>query len=116
VEWLVNCDMVGFVEISGGNAENKTSGLHQSFGKKSMSKAPVRSNTRIREAYFTDFAEKVRNLTSDVPIQLSGGFRSRVGMADAVAPGTCQLIGLGRTAVLELDIPSTTLYVRGHSS
>jgi 2,4-dienoyl-CoA reductase-like NADH-dependent reductase (Old Yellow Enzyme family) len=112
VEWLVSCGMVDFVEISGGNAENKTSGLHQSFGKKSISKAPVRSSTRIREAYFTDFADKVRNLSSDVPIQLSGGFRSRVGMADSVASGTCQLIGLGRTAVLEPEIPATTLYVR----
>lgn len=28
VRWLVTCGMVDFVEISGGNAENKTSGLH----------------------------------------------------------------------------------------
>jgi 2,4-dienoyl-CoA reductase-like NADH-dependent reductase (Old Yellow Enzyme family) len=109
VKWLVTCGMVDFVEISGGNAENKTSGLHQSFGKKSMSKAPTRSSTRIREAYFTEFAEKVRSLKSDVPIQLSGGFRSRVGMADAIESGACQLLGLGRTAVLEPEIPASTL-------
>ena len=28
VRWLVECGMVDFVEISGGNAENKTSKLH----------------------------------------------------------------------------------------
>ena len=30
VRWLVNCGMVDFVEISGGNAENSTSKLHSS--------------------------------------------------------------------------------------
>lgn len=28
VRWLVECGMIDFVEISGGNAEQKTSGLH----------------------------------------------------------------------------------------
>ena len=30
-------------------------------------------STRIREAYFTEFAERVQGLNSKVPIQLSGG-------------------------------------------
>lgn len=106
VRWLVNCGMVDFVEISGGNAENKTSGLHQSFGKKSIDQAPAKNqSTRIREAFFTDFAEKVQNLNSPVPIQLSGGFRSRNGMADAIDSGVCQMIGLGRAAVLDPGLP-----------
>ncbi|MCJ1440385.1 MAG: hypothetical protein MMC23_000868 [Stictis urceolatum] len=110
VRWLVECGMVDFVEVSGGNAENVSSGLHQSFGKKSLEKAPVRKeSTRIREAFFTEFAEKVKELGSGVPVQLSGGFRSRVGMADAIESRACQLIGLGRTAVLEPEIPRATL-------
>jgi 2,4-dienoyl-CoA reductase-like NADH-dependent reductase (Old Yellow Enzyme family) len=110
VRWLVECGMVDFVEISGGNAENKTSGLHQSFGKKTMDKAPkMRESTRIREAFFTEFAEKVQALESKVPIQLSGGFRSRTGMADALDSGVCQLIGLGRAAVLEPELPRKVL-------
>lgn len=39
----------------------------------------------------------------------SPGFRSRVGMADAIQSGACQLIGLGRTAVLDPDIPKSIL-------
>lgn len=105
VRWLMECGMVDMVEISGGNAEQSTSGLHNSFAKKSLSQAPKRQSTRIREAYFTEFAERVRALKSDVPLQLSGGFRSRVGMADAIESGACQLIGLGRTAVLEPSLP-----------
>ena len=83
-------------------------------------------STRIREAYFTEFAEKVQAMQSKVPIQLSGGlfsprryirfrlmvslgFRSRNGMADAIDSGVCQLIGLGRTAVLDPDIPRAVL-------
>lgn len=128
VKWLVESGMVDFVEISGGNAEQKSSGLHSkyfhrpeschetkltlrgdSFGKKSMDKAPQRSSTRIREAYFTEFADKVRAIGSDVPIQLSGGFRSRTGMADALSSGECQLIGLGRSVVLEPELPAKVL-------
>ncbi|KAI9875447.1 MAG: hypothetical protein M1830_008461 [Pleopsidium flavum] len=110
VRWLVTCGMVDFVEISGGNAENKTSKLHHSFGAKSLEKAPQMSeSTRIREAYFTEFAERVQGLTLQVPIQLSGGFRSRTGMADAIDSGVCSLIGLGRTAVLQPNIPRALL-------
>ena len=85
----------------------------------------MEESTRIREAYFTEFAERVQALDSKVPIQLSGGecrfatssviadsalgFRSRTGMADAIDSGVCQLIGLGRTAVLDPDIPKTIL-------
>jgi 2,4-dienoyl-CoA reductase-like NADH-dependent reductase (Old Yellow Enzyme family) len=109
VKWLVECGMVDLIELSGGNAEAATSKLHNSFGEKSISTAPERSSTRIREAFFTDFAEQVQALQSPVPIQLSGGFRSRTGMADAIDSGVCDLIGLGRTAVLEPDLPKAVL-------
>lgn len=111
VHWLVTCGLVDFVEISGGNAEQKTSGLHQSFTVKTLGKAPkIKESTRIRESYFTEFAERVANITgTKCPLQLSGGFRSRTGMADAILSGACDLIGLGRTAVLEPDIPKRLL-------
>jgi len=110
VRWLVESGMVDFVEISGGNAEQKSSGLHNSFAKKSLEKAPKLSqSTRIREAYFTEFAERVQNLNSTVPIQLSGGFRSRTGMADALSSGVCSLVGLGRSVVLEPELPAKVL-------
>ena len=86
----------------------------------------MRESTRIREAYFNDFAEKVKSINSTVPIQLSGGspwllpsicsllilpsgFRSRTGMADAIHSGVCALIGLGRASVLEPYLPIITL-------
>ncbi|KAL2074101.1 hypothetical protein VTL71DRAFT_7879 [Oculimacula yallundae] len=111
VRWLVTCGMVDFVEISGGNAEQRSSGLHNSFATQSLEKAPkIKASTRIREAYYTEFAERVVKIEgSKCHIQLSGGFRSRTGMADAILSGSCDLIGLGRTAVLEPDIPKRLL-------
>ncbi|KAK3706961.1 hypothetical protein LTR37_012460 [Vermiconidia calcicola] len=110
VRWLRECGMVDFVEISGGNAEQKHSGLHNSFGKQTLSKAPkMKESTRIREAFYTEFAEKVKAMDSPVPVQLSGGFRSRTGMADAIQSGACDMIGLGRAAVLQPDLPREVL-------
>lgn len=117
VRWLIECGMVDFVEISGGNAEQKSSGLHNSFSKKSLDKAPVKKeSTRIREAFYTEFAEKVQALQAErkagepyVPIQLSGGYRSRLGMADGIESGVTDLIGLGRAAVLEPTLPRSKL-------
>ncbi|KAH7360331.1 hypothetical protein BKA65DRAFT_390995 [Rhexocercosporidium sp. MPI-PUGE-AT-0058] len=92
VRWLTTCDMVDFVEISSENAGS------------------IKESTRIREAYYTEFAEHVVKIEgSKFSIQLSGGFRSRPGMADAILSEAFDLIGLGRTAVLEPDIPKRLL-------
>ena len=75
-----------------------------------MDKAPKMSeSTRIREAYFTEFAERVQDLDSNTPIQLSGGFRSRTGMADEIDSGVCSLVGLGRSVILQPDLPVAVL-------
>ncbi|KAH9834380.1 NADPH dehydrogenase [Teratosphaeria destructans] len=90
--------------------EQKHSGLHNSFGQKTRARGQqMRAGTRLREAFYTAFADRVTAVPSDVPVQLSGGFRSRTGMADALHAGTCDLIGLGRAAVLEPDLPRRIL-------
>lgn len=117
VAWLLDSGALDFIEISGGNAEQATSGLHNSFGARNADRAPPRASTRVREAFFTDFAEQVQALQArrataglpHVPIQLSGGYRSRVGMADGLDSGVTDLIGLGRAAVLEPELPARTL-------
>jgi len=54
--------------------EHGADAAEDSFGVKTIDKAPKMSeSTRIREAYFTEFAEKVQAMKSNVPIQLSGG-------------------------------------------
>lgn len=43
-------------------------------------------------------------MDSDVPVCLSGGSRSRIGMADALESGSTDLNGLGRAAVLDPEV------------
>lgn len=110
VKWLVICGLVDIIEISGGSASSEPVRLLGDFTKKFLSKAPVkRESTRIRESFFASFAEKVRGLDSEVPIQLSGGYRSRVGMADAVESSDTDLVGLGRAAVVEPSLSATII-------
>ena len=75
-----------------------------------MDKTPTRSNsTRIRERFFAESPVKVQGLNSPIPIQLSDGSQSRTGMADAIDPGVCDLVGLGRAGVLEPELPRKLL-------
>ncbi|KAL8280781.1 hypothetical protein RQP46_006785 [Phenoliferia psychrophenolica] len=113
VEYLLTCGLVDMVELSGGSAESSPgkNKFLDSFEETSIAKAPVvRESTRIREAFFDTFATQCQAIDSNVPIQLSGGFRSRLGMADAIESGTCQLLGIGRPAVLEPDFPKAVLF------
>jgi 2,4-dienoyl-CoA reductase-like NADH-dependent reductase (Old Yellow Enzyme family) len=89
VRWLA-AEGVDLLEISGGNYESPAL-----FGSE---------RTMSREAYFLDFARKVREVT-DVPLMVTGGFRSRRAMDDALEGGACDLIGLARPLALEPDLP-----------
>ncbi|MDO9354684.1 MAG: NADH:flavin oxidoreductase, partial [Solirubrobacteraceae bacterium] len=61
--------------------------------------------TRLREAYFLEYAEKVRSVAS-MPLMLTGGLRSRAGMDEALATGAVDLIGLGRPTCLDPGLPA----------
>lgn len=60
-----------------------------------------------REAYFLEFARRVRGKVS-TPILLTGGFRSLEGMTDALSKGI-DMVGLARPLVLEPDLPRRLL-------
>jgi len=64
-----------------------------------------RKSTKKREAYFLDYCEKVRKVI-DTPLMLTGGFRSLEGMAEALESGACDMIGLGRSLVLNPNFPN----------
>ena len=84
---------VQLIEVSGGTYENAAM----------MSGTPKRASTAAREAYFLEFAERfARELT--VPIMLSGGFRTRQGMLEALRGGAVDLIGLARPLAHEPDL------------
>lgn len=65
----------------------------------------LKESTRRREAYFLDYAERVRAELPDLPLMLTGGFRTAEAMNDAVATGAVDLVGLGRPLTVEPDVP-----------
>ena len=61
------------------------------------------ASTRAREAYFLDYAVRVRDRAPGVPLMVTGGFRSAAAMADAVGCGACDVVGIGRPLALHPD-------------
>lgn len=91
---------IDFIEISGGT--------YEAPAMSGAVKLPQRASTLAREAYFLDFAEKIR-ASVKVPLMLTGGFRSLAGMNQAIQTGAVDLIGLARLLAIEPDAPNSLL-------
>jgi 2,4-dienoyl-CoA reductase-like NADH-dependent reductase (Old Yellow Enzyme family) len=76
----------------------------------------LKDSTRRREAYFLAFAEQVRAELPDLPLMVTGGFRTVEGMADALTDGGIDLVGLGRPLTVEPDVPGRLLDGRAEAS
>ena len=87
------------LEISGGSYEAPAM---------TGQRVPVKESTRQREAYFLEYAEKVREV-SKVPLVVTGGFRTSAAMIDAVQSGATDLVGLARPLTIEPDLPARVL-------
>ena len=68
----------------------------------------VAPSTLAREAYFVDFALAMQTRVS-VPLMVTGGFRSRAAMEQALERGAADVIGLGRPMCLMADAPKRLL-------
>lgn len=87
-------EQVDLIEISGGSYESPAM----------MGRRDTRADsTRAREAYFLEYARTAVELAGAVPIAVTGGFRSRAAMAEAVGAGACAVVGLGRPTCLTTD-------------
>jgi 2,4-dienoyl-CoA reductase-like NADH-dependent reductase (Old Yellow Enzyme family) len=82
---------INLIEISGGTYE-------------SPAMTGVRESTRKREAYFLDFADKVRNRIPATPLMVTGGFRSAAGMNEALTSGSLDICGIARILAIEPDV------------
>jgi len=102
--WLEQAG-IDLLEISGGTYEQpKLLGV---AGLEAEEPQAVRASTRAREAYFVDFAVAMREQLS-VPLMVTGGFRSRAAMEQALDSGAA-VIGLGRPMCVMTDAPSRLL-------
>jgi 2,4-dienoyl-CoA reductase-like NADH-dependent reductase (Old Yellow Enzyme family) len=61
--------------------------------------------TKAREAFFFDFAKAIRSRFPNLPLIVTGGFRTRLGMESALTKGGCDMVGVGRPAALNPHLP-----------
>ncbi len=90
---------IDLVEISGGTYESPA----MMGGSDGDGAQPQRASTAAREAYFLDYAERVRERVPGLPLMVTGGFRSLDAMAAAIASGACDVVGIGRPLALHPD-------------
>ncbi|KAH8671481.1 hypothetical protein BX600DRAFT_537838 [Xylariales sp. PMI_506] len=93
-----------FLEISGGTYENPT------MNGPEPDEAPKSESTKKREAFFLEFAEIIRRELPQLPLMVTGGFRTRAGMEATLSQGSCDLVGLGRPAVIEPALPKLVVF------
>ncbi|UDY24021.1 NADH:flavin oxidoreductase/NADH oxidase family protein [Nocardioides sp. Kera G14] len=98
---------IDLLEISGGTyATSAMLGVDPS----------LKESTRKREAYFMAYAERVRATLPELPLMLTGGFRTADGMVDALESGAIDLVGLGRPLCVDPDFPAEVLAGRTDES
>ena len=86
---------IDLIEISGGTYEAPAMAGAKSNQRK--------ESTIAREAYFLDFAEKIRKEVK-CKLMVTGGFRTVKGMNAALESGACDFIGIARPLAVETDL------------
>ncbi len=89
---------VDLLEISGGNYELPAM----------MGAAQRRASTIVREAYFLEYAAAIRQ-SVQMPLMVTGGFRTAAAMNAALAEGALDVIGLARPMCSDPDLPGKLL-------
>ena len=103
--WLQD-NGVDLIEVSGGTYEQpKLLGIE---GLEAEEPQVVAATTLAREAYFVDFAKAMKDELS-IPLMLTGGFRTRSAMEQAIKSGAADIIGLGRPLCTLTDAPKRLL-------
>lgn len=97
---------IDLIEISGGTYETPAMS-----GAMHKAQQPQKATTVAREAYFLEFAEKVRAAVQ-VPLMVTGGFRTAEGMNAALRSGALDIVGLARLLAIDPDAPAALLQGR----
>lgn len=104
-QWLQDHG-IDLIEISGGTYEQpKLLGIS---GLEEEEEQNVAQSTLMREAYFVDFAVAMGDKVK-VPLMVTGGFRRRAVMQQAVETGSADVIGIGRPMCVMTDAPKQLL-------
>jgi len=91
---MLDKENIDLLEISGGTYENVAFFL--------MNENGLKESTKKREAYFIDFAKKVR-VVSKVPLMITGGFRSFEFCNQVLENEELDFVGMARPFLTNLD-------------
>ncbi|MCA9650593.1 MAG: NADH:flavin oxidoreductase/NADH oxidase family protein [Myxococcales bacterium] len=97
VAQALEAEGIDLLEISGG-----------SYEKPAMMGSEQRASTRAREAFFLEYAERMRQHVG-LPLMVTGGFRSREGMDAALRSGATDVVGMARPLAVDPDLPGRLL-------
>ncbi|CAF1240284.1 unnamed protein product [Rotaria sordida] len=92
IRWIDEHGGIDFIEISGGTYEHDT-----------RSKRTNRLDTN-----FIEFVAKVRK-TTKIALIVTGGFRTREGMNDAIRSDACDFVGIARPVCIQFNLPQILL-------
>lgn len=93
---MLDAEKIDLLEISGGTYEKLA------FFILNEEESDVKESTKRREAYFIDFAKKVRSISS-LPLLITGGFRSYDFCNEVLENGEVDLIGMARPFITNKD-------------
>ena len=93
---------VDLLEVSGGNYESPA------MAGSGELPAAQRASSREREAYFLDYARRIRGVTA-MPLMLTGGMRTRATMDAVLGAGDVDVIGLARPLTVAPALPRALL-------
>ena len=94
--WLA-AEGIDLLEISGGTYERLLF---------LEDRAPEETrSTREREAFFLTYARSIRPELGGIPLMVTGGFRSRAAMADALKASELEMVGLARPLCVDPATP-----------
>ncbi|MBI1210378.1 MAG: NADH:flavin oxidoreductase [Alphaproteobacteria bacterium] len=94
---MLNESSLDLLELSGGSLEQPKVVGH-AF--KDEGEDGLRTSTAKREAYFLALAGQVR-AAARMPVMVTGGFRTRSVMVDALARGELDVVGIGRPLIAD---------------
>jgi 2,4-dienoyl-CoA reductase-like NADH-dependent reductase (Old Yellow Enzyme family) len=103
-QWLGDAG-IDLLELSGGSYEQL---VMIGAGDEAASPPPLQQSTRRREAYFLEYASLIKPV-SPMPVMVTGGFRTKQGMEDAIRSGGTDLVGLGRPMCIDPELPGRLL-------
>ncbi|KAI1047375.1 hypothetical protein LB505_012755, partial [Fusarium chuoi] len=103
---LVQQEKIDYINLSGGSFEDPQMMSTDS----SLQSMSTRTRSSIREGFFIRTSEEIRRRFPDLTLLVTGGFRSRNGVAGALNDNACDLIGLGRPAVKYPELPHKIMF------